>query len=129
MKEIIEREFHAYMSSLTLDDSKKSENIFRAVQRRAGKSLRDSIKHPNTAKKQSRACKFASCPWQLCAIETARSVRSPSRRAIAWFRVHRPKRVLVLANCDYDVGRGDCVAIRTDMIFFFAESYMCGVLS
>ncbi|SRR6266702_4221994 len=50
MKEIRERELHAYMSSLTPDDIKR-ENIFRAAQRKAGKSRRGNIKDPNAPKK------------------------------------------------------------------------------
>lgn len=50
MKEIRERELHAYMSSLTPDDIKR-ENVFRAAQRKAGKSRRGNIKDPNAPKK------------------------------------------------------------------------------
>jgi hypothetical protein len=50
MKEIREREHHAYMSSLTPDDIKR-ENVFRAAQRKAGKSRRGNIKDPNAPKK------------------------------------------------------------------------------
>jgi hypothetical protein len=50
MKEIREREHHAYMSSLTPDDIKR-ENMFRAAQRKAGKSRRGPIKDPNAPKK------------------------------------------------------------------------------
>jgi len=50
MKEIRERELHAYMSSLTPDDIKR-ENTFRAAQRKAGKSRRGNIKDPNAPKK------------------------------------------------------------------------------
>ncbi|KAI9513269.1 hypothetical protein F5148DRAFT_1157379 [Russula earlei] len=50
MKEIREREHHAYMSSLTPEDIKR-ENMFRAAQRKAGKSRRGNIKDPNAPKK------------------------------------------------------------------------------
>ncbi|KAI0254832.1 hypothetical protein BJV78DRAFT_1183178 [Lactifluus subvellereus] len=50
MKEIRERELHAYMSSLTPEDIKR-ENTFRAAQRKAGKSRRGNIKDPNAPKK------------------------------------------------------------------------------
>jgi hypothetical protein len=50
MKEIRERELHAYMTSLTPEDIKR-ENIFRAAQRKAGKSRRGNIKDPNAPKK------------------------------------------------------------------------------
>ena len=50
MKEIREREHHAYMSSLTPDDIKR-ENVFRAAQRKSGKSRRGNIKDPNAPKK------------------------------------------------------------------------------
>ena len=50
MKEIREREHHAYMSSLTPEDIKR-ENVFRAAQRKAGKSRRGNIKDPNAPKK------------------------------------------------------------------------------
>jgi hypothetical protein len=50
MKEIREREHHAYMNSLSPDDIKR-ENMFRAAQRKAGKSRRGNIKDPNAPKK------------------------------------------------------------------------------
>ncbi|KAI0307045.1 hypothetical protein B0F90DRAFT_1622342 [Multifurca ochricompacta] len=50
MKEIRERELHVYMSSLTPEDIKR-ENVFRAAQRKAGKSRRGNIKDPNAPKK------------------------------------------------------------------------------
>jgi hypothetical protein len=50
MKEIREREHNAYMSSLTPEDIKR-ENMFRAAQRKAGKSRRGNIKDPNAPKK------------------------------------------------------------------------------
>ncbi|KAA1466576.1 hypothetical protein DENSPDRAFT_767191 [Dentipellis sp. KUC8613] len=50
MKEIREREHAAYMSSLTPDDIKR-ENVFRAAQRKAGKSRKGNIKDPNAPKK------------------------------------------------------------------------------
>jgi len=50
MKEIREREHLAYMSSLTPEDIKR-ENLFRAAQRKAGKSRRGNIKDPNAPKK------------------------------------------------------------------------------
>ena len=50
MKEIRERELHTYMSSLTPEDIKR-ENVFRAAQRKAGKSRRGNIKDPNAPKK------------------------------------------------------------------------------
>lgn len=50
MKEIREREYSAYMTSLTPDDIKR-ENTFRAAQRKAGKSRKGNIKDPNAPKK------------------------------------------------------------------------------
>ncbi|KAI0268130.1 hypothetical protein BC834DRAFT_923240 [Gloeopeniophorella convolvens] len=50
MKEIRERDLAAYMSSLTPEDIKR-ENVFRAAQRKAGKSRRGNIKDPNAPKK------------------------------------------------------------------------------
>ncbi|THH16420.1 hypothetical protein EW146_g4232 [Bondarzewia mesenterica] len=50
MKEIREREYLAYMSSLTPEDIKR-ENTFRAAQRKAGKSRKGNIKDPNAPKK------------------------------------------------------------------------------
>jgi|SRR6266850_7860035 len=50
MKEIREREHHAYMNSLSPEDIKR-ENTFRAAQRKAGKSRRGNIKDPNAPKK------------------------------------------------------------------------------
>jgi hypothetical protein len=50
MKEIRDREHRAYMSSLSPDDIKR-ENMFRAAQRKAGKSRRGNIKDPNAPKK------------------------------------------------------------------------------
>lgn len=50
MKEAREREMDAYMRSLTPDDIKR-ENVFRAAQRKAGKSRKSNIKDPNAPKK------------------------------------------------------------------------------
>jgi hypothetical protein len=50
MKEVREREHHAYMNSLSPEDIKR-ENMFRAAQRKAGKSRRGNIKDPNAPKK------------------------------------------------------------------------------
>jgi hypothetical protein len=50
LKEARERELDAYMRTLTPDDIKR-ENIFRAAQRKAGKSRRSNIKDPNAPKK------------------------------------------------------------------------------
>ncbi|KAJ3741581.1 putative HMG1 protein [Lentinula detonsa] len=50
MKEAREREHAAYMRTLTPDDIKR-ENVFRAAQRKAGKSRKSNIKDPNAPKK------------------------------------------------------------------------------
>lgn len=50
MKEAREREFAAYMRTLTPEDIKR-ENTFRAAQRKAGKSRKSNIKDPNAPKK------------------------------------------------------------------------------
>ncbi|KAE9409933.1 putative HMG1 protein [Gymnopus androsaceus JB14] len=50
MKETREREHAAYMRTLTPDDIKR-ENVFRAAQRKAGKSRKSNIKDPNAPKK------------------------------------------------------------------------------
>ena len=50
MKEAREKEHHAYMRTLTPDDIKR-ENMFRAAQRKAGKSRKSNIKDPNAPKK------------------------------------------------------------------------------
>lgn len=50
MKEAREREHEAYMRTLTPDDIKR-ENLFRAAQRKAGKSRKSNIKDPNAPKK------------------------------------------------------------------------------
>ncbi|KAJ2913280.1 hypothetical protein MD484_g7122, partial [Candolleomyces efflorescens] len=49
-KEAREREHEAYMRSLTPEDIKR-ENVFRAAQRKAGKSRKGNIKDPNAPKK------------------------------------------------------------------------------
>jgi hypothetical protein len=49
-KEQRERELAAYMRTLTPDDIKR-ENLFRAAQRKAGKSRKSNIKDPNAPKK------------------------------------------------------------------------------
>ncbi|KAF6762222.1 hypothetical protein DFP72DRAFT_599174 [Ephemerocybe angulata] len=49
-KETREREHEAYMRTLTPDDIKR-ENVFRAAQRKAGKSRKGNIKDPNAPKK------------------------------------------------------------------------------
>ncbi|KAG6821495.1 hypothetical protein H0H93_000003 [Arthromyces matolae] len=49
-KEARERELAAYMRTLTPDDIKR-ENLFRAAQRKAGKSRKSNIKDPNAPKK------------------------------------------------------------------------------
>jgi hypothetical protein len=50
MKEAREKEHEAYMRTLTPEDIKR-ENLFRAAQRKAGKSRRSNIKDPNAPKK------------------------------------------------------------------------------
>ncbi|KAJ3826427.1 putative HMG1 protein [Lentinula raphanica] len=50
MKEAREREHAAYMRTLTPEDIKR-ENVFRAAQRKAGKSRKSNIKDPNAPKK------------------------------------------------------------------------------
>ncbi|KIM46420.1 hypothetical protein M413DRAFT_65005 [Hebeloma cylindrosporum] len=50
MKEAREKEHNAYMRTLTPDDIKR-ENMFRAAQRKAGKSRKSNIKDPNAPKK------------------------------------------------------------------------------
>jgi hypothetical protein len=50
LKEARERELDSYMRTLTPDDIKR-ENLFRAAQRKAGKSRRSNIKDPNAPKK------------------------------------------------------------------------------
>ncbi|KAF8165573.1 hypothetical protein B0H34DRAFT_689618 [Crassisporium funariophilum] len=50
MKEAREREHEAYMRTLTPEDIKR-ENLFRAAQRKAGKSRKSNIKDPNAPKK------------------------------------------------------------------------------
>ncbi|KIK67764.1 hypothetical protein GYMLUDRAFT_155078 [Collybiopsis luxurians FD-317 M1] len=50
MKEAREREHSAYMRTLTPEDIKR-ENMFRAAQRKAGKSRKSNIKDPNAPKK------------------------------------------------------------------------------
>lgn len=50
LKEQRERELEAYMRALTPDDIKR-ENLFRAAQRKAGKSRKSNIKDPNAPKK------------------------------------------------------------------------------
>ena len=49
-KEAREREFAAYMRTLTPDDIKR-ENAFRTAQRKAGKSRKANMKDPNAPKK------------------------------------------------------------------------------
>jgi hypothetical protein len=49
-KELRERELTAYMRTLTPEDIKR-ENVFRAAQRKAGKSRKSNIKDPNAPKK------------------------------------------------------------------------------
>ncbi|KAG6832154.1 hypothetical protein H0H92_004885 [Tricholoma furcatifolium] len=49
-KEARERELAAYMRTLTPEDIKR-ENLFRAAQRKAGKSRKSNIKDPNAPKK------------------------------------------------------------------------------
>lgn len=49
-KETREREHEAYMRTLTPEDIKR-ENVFRAAQRKAGKSRKGNIKDPNAPKK------------------------------------------------------------------------------
>ena len=50
MKEAREREHDAYMRSLTPEEIKR-ENLFRAAQRKAGKSRKSNIMDPNAPKK------------------------------------------------------------------------------
>lgn len=50
MKEERERELAAYMRSLSPEDIKR-ENVFRAAQRKAGRSRKSNIKDPNAPKK------------------------------------------------------------------------------
>ncbi|KJA29813.1 hypothetical protein HYPSUDRAFT_126744 [Hypholoma sublateritium FD-334 SS-4] len=50
MKEAREKEHEAYMRTLTPEDIKR-ENLFRAAQRKAGKSRKSNIKDPNAPKK------------------------------------------------------------------------------
>ena len=50
MKEAREREHDAYMRSLTPEEIKR-ENLFRAAQRKAGKSRKNNIMDPNAPKK------------------------------------------------------------------------------
>ncbi|KAJ7284075.1 putative HMG1 protein [Mycena rebaudengoi] len=49
-KDIRERELNAYMHALSPEDIKR-ENLFRAAQRKAGKSRKSNIKDPNAPKK------------------------------------------------------------------------------
>jgi len=50
MKDAREKEHEAYMRTLTPEDIKR-ENMFRAAQRKAGKSRKSNIKDPNAPKK------------------------------------------------------------------------------
>ena len=49
-KEMREREYAAYMKTLTPEDIRR-ENAYRTAQRRAGKSRKGNIKDPNAPKK------------------------------------------------------------------------------